>query len=149
MEIQLTNISSFNLYCLQYGSCLDVNISIDSNNNATRYNDGIVSCVSLHSCDNLVIATNSNQTQLVMYQYSEDVTLNNGAGFFYDYDNILCSNDRFIRYETDMNATDDSITSLILDEYHSQLWPCEDVHVICGVHACQMSYKIDIPQAID
>eukprot|EP01083_Nonionella_stella_P088187 245602_1 len=29
MDIQLANISSFNLYCLQYKSCQDVNISID------------------------------------------------------------------------------------------------------------------------
>eukprot|EP01083_Nonionella_stella_P177032 621080_1 len=77
MDIQLANISSFNLYCLQHGSCWDVNVSIDSNNNDTRYNDGIISCVSLHSCDHLVIATNSNQTQLVMYEHSEDVLLNN------------------------------------------------------------------------
>eukprot|EP01083_Nonionella_stella_P059778 156475_1 len=87
MKIQLAHISSFNLYCLQYQSCFDVNVSIDSNNNDTMYNDGIITCVSLHSCDNLVITTNSNQTQLIMYQYSEDVTLNNGAGYFYDYDN--------------------------------------------------------------
>eukprot|EP01083_Nonionella_stella_P108312 314881_1 len=129
MDIQLANISSFNLYCLRYKSCLDVSISIDSNNNDTRHNDGIISCVSLHSCDHLVIATNSNQTQLVMYQHSEDVTLSNGAGYFYDYDNIICSNDRFVRYETDMVPTEDNITSLIFDEYHSQIWPCLDVHV--------------------
>eukprot|EP01083_Nonionella_stella_P175387 610587_1 len=134
MDIQLSNISSFNMQCLQYGSCWDVNVSIDSNNNDTLYNDGIITCVSLHSCDKLVIATNSNQSQLIMYQYSQDVTLNNGAGYFYDYDNILCSNDRFVRYETDMITTENTITSLILDEYHSQLWPCMDVHVICGAH---------------
>eukprot|EP01083_Nonionella_stella_P315621 1140589_1 len=115
MDIQLANISSFNLYCLQYQSCFDVNISIDSDNNHTTHNDGIISCVSLHSCDNVWITTNSNVTQLAMYQYSEGVTLNNGAGYFYDYDNIRCSNDRFVRYETDMIATEESIASLILD----------------------------------
>eukprot|EP01083_Nonionella_stella_P174576 605618_1 len=78
MDIQVANISSFNLYCLQYGSCWDVNVTIDSNNNDTRHNDGIISCVSLHSCDHLVIATNSNQTQLIMHEHSDDVTLNNG-----------------------------------------------------------------------
>eukprot|EP01083_Nonionella_stella_P185690 677691_1 len=149
MDIQVANISSFNLYCLQYQSCFDVNISIDSDNNHTTHNDGIISCVSLHSCDNVWITTNSNVTQLAMYQYSEGVTLNNGAGYFYDYDNIMCSNDRFVRYETDMVPTEDNITSLIFDEYHSQIWPCLDVHVICGENACQMSYKIDVPQAID
>eukprot|EP01084_Bolivina_argentea_P317399 550313_1 len=48
-----------------------------------------------------------------------------------------------------MVPTEDNITSLIFDEYHSQIWPCLDVHVICGENACQMSYKIDVPQAID
>eukprot|EP01083_Nonionella_stella_P036871 100568_1 len=79
MDIHLANISSFNLYCLQHGACWDVNVTIDSNNNDTRHNDGIITCVSLHSCDHLVIATNSNQSQLIMYEHSEDVILNNGA----------------------------------------------------------------------
>eukprot|EP01084_Bolivina_argentea_P213181 362149_1 len=66
-----------------------------------------------------------------MYAFSEDVLIDNGAGYF---------------YETSMNITEDNITDLILNEYDRQIWPCSGVHVICGMYSCDMSFVTVYPQ---
>eukprot|EP01084_Bolivina_argentea_P041276 76161_1 len=140
MDISVHAFTSFNLYCIGSLSCNHVNITIDVDNGYYRENDGIISCVNPNSCDELYIVSTSNQTQLIMYEYSQDVTLNNGVGYLYDDQNIICNNDRYIRIETSQTITTQNITDLIYQEYNDDLLPCQGVEVLCGDDSCSMQY---------
>eukprot|EP01084_Bolivina_argentea_P110379 197118_1 len=141
MKIDIRNITAFQIYCIESSSCLDVNISIDSDNNDVgKINDGIINCIMLNACDNLMITTTSNQTQLIMYQHSEDVILNNNIGYLYDKNNIQCNNDRYIRVQSNELMSTQYFSNLIQMEYETDLLPCSDVKVFCGNYSCSMTY---------
>eukprot|EP01084_Bolivina_argentea_P248803 416262_1 len=150
MNINATDFDVFNLYCVESGSCQDVNVNlvpIDDRNHGNG-NDGIINCISANSCDNLEIITTSNKTQLIMYEYSENIIFDNSIGYLTEEQNIICNNDRYIRYAASINQTEESVLNLILNEYDQrvQQLPCNDIEIICGNVSCSMKYSIKSPQ---
>eukprot|EP01084_Bolivina_argentea_P248010 414864_1 len=155
MQIDLSNFNSFNILCSETGSCQDMEIKLNihdvsnySNNgnfsvNET-YNHGIIHCLIPNACDDLIVTTNSNYTQLIMYEYSDRVQFDNGVGYLTDFDNIKCNNNRYIKYEPWTNVT---ISNSILNEYISNNYPCDDVKVLCNSSSCNMNYFIDSVKA--
>ena len=145
IDVLLGNFSSFRLFCVEYSSCFDAFVQINNDFVSQSINDGFIECVALNACDNLLIDTSSEHTQLTMHQYSDNVAMDNGAGYLYNDQNVHCNTERFIQYETENNSTID-VEDLILNEYDSQLWPCTDVQIICGNNSCLMEYEVIEPQ---
>ena len=99
MSITTTNFSSFKLYCHESSSCDDISINLEIHENYTEYH-GSVTCIQPNSCDAAHVTTNSEYTQLVMYEYSEEIKFDNGIGYLFDIQNIICNNDRWIPFST-------------------------------------------------
>eukprot|EP01083_Nonionella_stella_P260780 888698_1 len=141
MQIDVSYFKSFNLYCANRAACNDMEVDILLDKTDTsRDNDGIIQCIIENSCDNLQIATSSQKTQLLMYQYSDNVVLDNNIGYLSAQNNIDCNMDRYIKFQGDSNETIQSVTTSILNEYNDGL-PCSDVHVLCGNTSCEMTYS--------
>ena len=154
VSIDLDQFRSFNILCQEMDSCKDVTINIEipdsilnmTTNNTTMnktHNHGIVHCIVPGACNGLYINTNSNHTQLIMYEYSERVTLDNGIGYLSDLDNIICNNDRYIKYKTWSTENQSTISKSIQNEYISDQYPCADVEVKCNLSSCAMTYDMN------
>ena len=108
-------------------------ISAD-NNNATDGNHGRIHCITPNGCDQLYITTNSEWTQLIMYEFSDNVVWIIILDIYLKM-RILCI-DRYIKYRTWINETEATISESIKNEYQdSNNYPCESV-VKCGNYSC-------------
>eukprot|EP01083_Nonionella_stella_P297067 1009058_1 len=145
IQVNVDNFNAFNLYCLSKGACNDAVINLNVSENADiSDNDGIIHCVDENSCDRMEITTNSNATQLIMYEFSESVMFDNGIGYMRAENNVMCNMDKYIKYERSTDATSAHILSLIKNEYMNFAHlPCSGVTVKCGGpgdNSCIMNY---------
>ena len=107
---------------------------------------GEIHCVESMSCDDLYLSTDSYQTQLYLYQHSDGVVMDNGAGYLSEYDNVVCVTDRWIRFDG-LVETEDTVTDSIEEFYaDDDSFPCSDVTVLCGNEtvskSCSMTHEI-------
>ena len=120
MTVNTSNPDSLRIYCAETSSCSDMTVNLlftDKGIDRTKSTDnGTVHCIRPNSCDNLWINvtdhtpsqwwTNlveptrmmSSHTQLFMYEHSDNVVLENHAGYFSDFDNIVCITDEWKRF---------------------------------------------------
>ena len=113
-------------------------------------NHSQIHCIVSQACDDLSVVTNSMRTQLFMYQHSDGVVMDNGAGYLSDFVNIVCVTDEWIRFD-ELLETEDTFTDSI-EEYYPDLdsYPCSDVTVICDnettslSESCTMTHQISL-----
>eukprot|EP01084_Bolivina_argentea_P082728 149796_1 len=132
--------------CVTPQSCESADISLDLNT------QNIISCYSLQSCDNIHIFTaDYTDTILKLYSYSNNIIFDNGFGLNNKADNIDCiTNSKFIRYDESLNNDENTIRSLIQNEYISNLFPCNNnVKIHCDQNItdtidefCTLSFSI-------
>ena len=134
--------SSANIYCAVTDACQQISVTLSIGNNNQNVNDGIIHCVELNSCDSLIVNTNSEFTQLLMYQYSQNVQFNNVLGYIPEYDNIVCNNEKHITLRTWLETDINIAETLIKFSYKDYLYPCQDVTVGCGDASCIMTYAM-------
>ena len=107
-------------------------------------------CIASKACDDLSVVTNSKFTQLIMYQHSDGVVIDNGAGYLSDFENVVCVTDEWIRFDG-LLETEDTFTDSI-EEYYPDLdsYPCSDVTVICDnettslSESCTMTHQVSL-----
>ena len=81
-EEAVINVYNFRELVIECGNIEDLNLVININSNISYYNESAkIFCYTFNACDNLQINTNVINTQLLMYNYSSDVILNNGIGY--------------------------------------------------------------------
>ena len=133
MTVNVTNTHSFQLICPTTDSCSDMTVNLRFDDiDADRNNSGVIYCVDQSSCDNLYFRTNSRLSQLFMYRQSDQVIMDNGAGYLSDSENILCITDDWIRFDGFLE-TEDTIMDSIAEYYpDDDAFPCSDVKVLCG-----------------
>ena len=135
------DFESFQLFCVGDGSCqeLTLNLQLDADTAANRSDDGVVHCVAAEVCNDLVIRTNSEQTQLVMFEFSKDVVLDNGVGFLSAIHNIECATNKWIQFDGLLENAQ-TVAQSMASEYGADQYPCDGVSVHCGNRSCAMSY---------
>lgn len=154
INLNLNEFRSFNILCQSTGACKNMvinleipdsetSMTIDSSTINNTYNHGIIHCVAPNACDGIIINTNCNYTRLIMYEFSERITVNNGIGYLYNLNNIVCNNDRYIKFNTLINETSATIKESIQNEYVSDEYPCTDVEIICNQSSCDMIYEVN------
>ena len=154
MTVNVTNTHSFQLICPTTDSCSDMTVNLRFDDiGGDRNNSGVIYCVDQSSCDNLYFRTNSHLSQLFMYKQSDQVIMDNGAGFLSHSENILCITDDWIRFdgflETEVTVMD-SIAEYYPDD---DAFPCSDVKVLCGNEtiskSCSMAHDLNIDPISD
>ena len=142
----VTGFDSFDMYCVGTGSCQEVtvNLNIDPFQGANVRNHGIIHCVLPSVCDDLTLNTNSEFTQLIMYEFSRGTILNNGVGYLSTIENIECNTNRWIQLSSQLK-TDSAVIQAVHNEYDDVSFPCEDVIVQCDnetvARSCLMTYE--------
>ena len=81
MDIAVSDFRSFTIYCIASESCNELSLTLEISNKNSSTDDGIIHCISINACDDLNINTNSEFTKIIMYQYSENVIINNEYGY--------------------------------------------------------------------
>ena len=146
MQIFVSNFSSFSIYCNDPYSCQGMAIALNtiSSYNQSENNDrGKIYCVSQNSCAHLQIKTNSEYTQLFMYEHSNNITFDNGIGYIPD-QNIICNQDKYIVYRSWIETNNITlIDEQTRNEYTGSNYPCEDITVKCDKdYECNIKYTI-------
>ena len=146
MRVNLTDFLSFAIFCTGAESCHDMEINLLSDQ--AWSNQASIHCVVTNACDDIVIRTDSELTQLLMYEHSDRVTLDNGIGFLSDIPNIRCNQkNRSIRYDVGwFTETVDTIKESILDQYDGNEFPCSGVSVLCNGSSCDMTNQMQLDQ---
>eukprot|EP01084_Bolivina_argentea_P057078 104356_1 len=150
-NITITNASesSIVIECGVQYSCQNMRIDIIGNTTSTN-----ITCIAENACDNIQITVKDHEhTFLYLYENSLNVIFDNGAGFL-SYDRkqkyIECNTKyKYIAWDNFMNEVE--ITTLILNEYVSSIFPCNGVTVKCKTDlsftesngSCSMDYLID------
>ena len=145
LTANVSESKSFNMYCVETGSCqegtINMNVELFGEN---RTNHGVVHCVLAEVCNDLILNTNSEWTQLIMYEFSRGTVLNNGVGFLSAIENIECNTDRWIQFDG-LLETDSTVIQSVHNEYDDDSFPCEDVVVQCDNEtvskSCIMTYE--------
>ena len=114
MTLNLSNTDSFQTICASTSSCSDMTVNLWFDDDEVPTDHGTVYCVELSSCDNLYIRSSSHLTQLFMYQQSDDVTLDNGAGYLSEFENIVCITDEWIRFDGFLETEDTVMDSIAI-----------------------------------
>ena len=150
MTVNVTDFNSFKLYCISSGSCSEMKVYLETNEQNNTVYDGSVTCIEPNSCDELHLTTNSELTQLIMFEYSDSILFDNGIGYLFEEENIVCNQDRWIQFRTYINETVTTISDQISLEYTSNAaplnYPCAGIEVICGnstLSKCSMEYEIN------
>ena len=78
--VYISDVESAHIHCRVEESCIDMNIIFDAISTKNNSNTSI-SCYSANACKNLYIEADGPLTKLHMYEYSENVVLNNGYGW--------------------------------------------------------------------
>ena len=149
LTVNVTDVSSFNLYCAATGSCQEVAINHEMSPGAMQYNPpgdfDAVHCVLPEVCNDLKIDTTViDNFKLFMYEFSRGVVLNNGFGYISDFGlNIECNTNRWLQFDGVL-LTNSTVIQSVHNEYENELFPCADVEVQCGwrqIRSCFMTYK--------
>eukprot|EP01083_Nonionella_stella_P105087 302087_1 len=141
VQIYTHNITAVTIDCVSSSSCTAMQISLNKNTQS------IISCYLMNSCDDIhIFSTNYNDTQLYLYEYSENIVYDNGYGL----EGIHCGTEsQYVRYETSLTDTD--IRSLIESEYNGPLFPCDkNIQIKCDqnmtdnvMNECTVDYVIE------
>eukprot|EP01083_Nonionella_stella_P291176 990832_1 len=91
VQIYTHNITAVTIDCVSSSSCTAMQISLNKNTQS------IISCYLMNSCDDIhIFSTNYNDTQLYLYEYSENIVYDNGYGL----EGIHCGTEsQYVRYE--------------------------------------------------
>ena len=142
----LSDFKSFHLYCVGTGSCQEVTVNLDVNDydDGNPYEHGVIHCVQPDVCNDLTLNTNSEHSQLVMYEFSRGIVLNNGIGYLSAIENIECNTNRWIEFDG-LLETDSTVIQSVHNEYEDDSFPCEGVEVQCDndtvSKSCVMTYN--------
>eukprot|EP01083_Nonionella_stella_P292719 995617_1 len=141
VQIHAQNVTTITVDCVSSASCTAMQISLHSNTQS------IISCYLMNSCDDInIFTTDYNDTQLHLYEYSENIVYDNGYGL----EGIHCGTEsQYVRYETSLTDTD--IRSLIESEYNGPLYPCDNnIQIKCDqnmtdnvMNECTVDYVIE------
>eukprot|EP01083_Nonionella_stella_P136757 416292_1 len=98
VQIYTQNVTAVTVDCVSSSSCTAMHISLHNNT------ESIISCYLTNSCDDMnIFTTNYNDTQLHLYEYSENIVYDNGYGL----EGIHCGTEtQYVRYETSLTDTD-------------------------------------------
>eukprot|EP01084_Bolivina_argentea_P153556 267750_1 len=119
-QILINNIDEFKLDCIDGSSCIGVAVNLS--NTITSQ----ISCYRQGACDNLRIITDNDNTTVNLYQFSQNVVINNSVG--YTTRNLKCGHDdASILLNNQHNTTTDSILGTLYNPM-----PCSDVTFICN-----------------
>lgn len=113
LTVNVIKVDSFNLYCVDTRSCQEVTVNLNigiSDDIPTDY--GIIHRVLPSVCDDLVFNTDSDRSQLMMYEFSRGIVLNNGIGYLSAIDNIECNNHRWIQFDGKLESDPTVIQSV-------------------------------------
>ena len=120
MKIYAGYVSSVHIHCYGDEACSGMQANfqnITSENNT----ETSISCYTQNACPGLHIKADGRLTQLHMYNYSENIILDNGYGWSFDDDTITCDLDsKYIKYDFGYSTDDDtysSIEALVRYEY--------------------------------
>ena len=141
MVVNVTNTDSFNVYCTSAGSCQEFRANLMFENGTNRADSGQIHCVETRACDDLYVDTNSDLSQLFVYEHSDSMTIDNGAGYLVDDENVVCVTDQWVRFDG-LIETEDTVTDSIAGYYpDTDSFPCSDVTVLCGNASCIMTHE--------
>lgn len=147
MTINISDFDSFNLICVGSSSCQDMRVDMEFEDDVmNRLDHGRIHCVESASCDDLYVHTDSYLTQLFLYEHSDGVVMDNGAGYLSAFSNIVCVTDEWIRFDG-LIETEDTVTDSIAEHYpKDDAMPCSDVTVLCDndtvSRSCSMTHQI-------
>merc|ERR1719491_2572183 len=116
LTVNLTDFTSFTLFCVGTESCQYIELNLQPS--ADSIGDGVIHCAEPNACNDILIRTSSVYTELLMYEHSEGVILDNGVGYLSDIENIQCNDDIDFRYDAVWFDEDaDSVRHSIIEQY--------------------------------
>ena len=145
MEIIVqSNPTSVNIHCDEYESCTGMIASFDyisaDNRNTT------ITCYSQNACTDLQISADNQFMKLNMFEYSENIIINNSYGYSDEYETVKCDLDsKYIKYEFGIS----NISELVEQEYQNNLLPCQDIHITSSQGECVMRYRMVDESTLD
>ena len=146
-----TNTASFSLYCAATRSCSGATVTLQIDDDSViNMNHSQIHCIVSEACDDLSVVTNSMRTQLFMYQHSDGVVMDNGAGYLSDFNNIVCVTDEWIRFDGLLETEDTVIDSIAVHYPNDYSFPCSGVTMICDnettslSESCTMTHQISL-----
>ena len=149
MTVNVSNTDSFRSICSAVDSCSEMSVHLRFDDDIGNRNDyGAIYCVEHSACDHLNIQTTSQLTQLFLYEQSDLVIFDNGAGYVPELENVVCVTDKWIRFDgfLENNQTVMDSINVYYPDYAS--FPCSDVTVLCGNvsdhKSCSMSHEISL-----
>eukprot|EP01083_Nonionella_stella_P035855 97781_1 len=141
MIVNVNQTNTFYFECLTTDSCTDVAIRIANTSNA------MIKCYGVQSCTGLKVWSDSNDIEIFMYSFSDDITIIVPSEF--NQDRLHCNEEN--SYLTLGGAEQYNLDELLRQLFEVGL-PCEDVeyqfHVADRV-PCEIMYQYFSTSAID
>ena len=127
LRVYAKHIASVQVHCAGRESCKDALIQIDQSGHLPNT---LVGCYVATACTGLTVEADSAYVQLMMFDYSENVTLNNGRGWYNSLNTVTCGLDhKYIRYEGGSNTP---LELLVDAEFYNNTFACDGVKIICS-----------------